>query len=161
MSYFELDDALVVFWGQLWVLEKWVLHIYQVPLLRHVAIQDKRHLGDHWGLQSQFGQRGCGALDGCPVLTIHTALNATQAGHQGQGLAVATGDRQTWRPMWWHGNKIMKYYSSEPKKLSVFLQLEIKTAAFRSSLCQNTETNKKNYVVILILAAFLTQHITR
>lgn len=91
-SYFELYDALVVFWGQLGVLEKWVLHVYQVPLLRHVAVQDERHLGDHWRLQSQFGQGGCRALDGCPVLTIHAALNATQTGHQGQGLAVATGE---------------------------------------------------------------------
>lgn len=94
-SYFELYDALVVFGGQLGVLEKRVLHIYQVPLLGHVAIQDESHLGDHWRLQSQFGQRGCRALDGCPVLTIHTALKARQTGHQGQGLAAATGDRPT------------------------------------------------------------------
>lgn len=78
MSYFELYDALVVFRGQLGVLEKRVLHIYQVPLLRHEAVQDERHLGDHWGLQGQLGQGGCRALDRCAVLPVHTALKVTQ-----------------------------------------------------------------------------------
>lgn len=91
-SYFELYDALVVLWGELGVLEKWVLHIDQVPLLRHVAVQDKRHLGDHRWLQSQFGQRGRRALDGGPVLSVHTALNATQAGEQRSG----NGCRHRW-----------------------------------------------------------------
>lgn len=78
VSYFELYDALVVFRGQLGVLEKRVLHIDQVPLLRHEAVQDEGHLGDHRRLQGQFGQGGGRALDGCPVLPVHTALDATQ-----------------------------------------------------------------------------------
>lgn len=90
-SYFELHDALVVLRGELGVLEKWVLHVDQVPLLRHVAIQDKRHLGDHRRLQSQLGQRGRRALDGRPVLPVHTALNATQAGEQRSGSGCRRG----------------------------------------------------------------------
>lgn len=73
-AHLELHDALVVFGGELWVLEKWVFHVNQVPLICGVAVQDKRHLGDHWWLQGQFSQGGCGALDGSSVLTIHTAL---------------------------------------------------------------------------------------
>lgn len=72
--YLQLHYAFVVLGGQFWVLEKWVLHINQVPLIGGVAVQDERHLGDHRGLQGQLSQRRCGALDGGPVLTEHTAL---------------------------------------------------------------------------------------
>ena len=56
MSYLELHDALVVLGGELWVLEEGVLHVDQVPLIRGVAVQDERHLGDHGRLQIQFGE---------------------------------------------------------------------------------------------------------
>lgn len=72
--HLELHDALVVLGGELGVLEERILHVDQVPLIRRVAVQDERHLADHRRLQCQFGQRGGGALDGCSVLSINTAL---------------------------------------------------------------------------------------
>lgn len=77
-SHLELHNALVVLGSELWVLEKWVLHVNQVPLICGVAVQDKRHLGDHWWLQGQFSQWWCGALDGSSVLTVHTTLESRE-----------------------------------------------------------------------------------
>lgn len=73
--YLELHDALVVLRGELGVLEEGVLHVDQVPLIRGEAVQDESHLGEDGRLQTQFGQRGRGALDGGPVLSVHAALH--------------------------------------------------------------------------------------
>ena len=77
LSHLELHYALVVFGGELGVLEEGVFHVDQVPLVCREAIQDERYLGKHRRLQGELRQRGRGALDGCSVLTIHTALEET------------------------------------------------------------------------------------
>ena len=74
--YLELHDALVVLRSELGVLEEGVFHVDQVPLIRGEAVQDERHLGEDGRLQTQFGQRGRGALDGGPVLSVHAALHS-------------------------------------------------------------------------------------
>lgn len=84
--HLELHDALVVLGGELGVLEEGVLHVDQIPLTGVVAVQDKRHLGDHGRLQSQFGQGGRGALDGRAVLPVHAALEGEQGGGQDAGF---------------------------------------------------------------------------
>lgn len=83
-THLQLHDALVVLGRELGVLEKWVLHVDQVPLVSGVAIQDKCHLGDHWRLQSQFGQRRCGALYGRPVLSVNAALEWADTSQKNQ-----------------------------------------------------------------------------